>query len=334
MRPVRTAAQFPALERGAGHYESFYLKATEPAGGRGVWIRHTVHKQPGAEPTASIWFTFFDRESGAPPRATKASFAAASLSVPDGSYVRIDGSAIEPGRAIGEIETDALRASWELSFEDRHEAFRHLPSERMYGARIPRTKLLSPHPGALFSGRLEIDGEPLQIERWPGMVGHNWGSEHAERWIWLHGADFEGGSRGDYIDIAAGRIKLGPLTTPWVANGMLVLDGEQHRLGGILRTYGTEIDAEPGRCSFAIGGKSVTVRGTVEAPREQFVGWIYADPGGGEHNTINCSVADMELRVERPERKHAHVRVSGGAAYELGMRETDHGIEIQPYPDG
>jgi hypothetical protein len=23
-----------------------------------------------------------------------------------------------------------------------------------------------------------------------------------------------------------------------------------------------------------------------------------------------------------------------GAAYELGMRERDHGIEIQPYPDG
>ena len=26
--------------------------------------------------------------------------------------------------------------------------------------------------------------------------------------------------------------------------------------------------------------------------------------------------------------------VAGGAAYELGMRERDHGIEIQPHPDG
>jgi hypothetical protein len=24
----------------------------------------------------------------------------------------------------------------------------------------------------------------------------------------------------------------------------------------------------------------------------------------------------------------------GGAAYELGMRERDHGMEIQPFPDG
>jgi hypothetical protein len=26
--------------------------------------------------------------------------------------------------------------------------------------------------------------------------------------------------------------------------------------------------------------------------------------------------------------------LSGGAAYELGMRETDHGIAVQPFPDG
>ena len=26
--------------------------------------------------------------------------------------------------------------------------------------------------------------------------------------------------------------------------------------------------------------------------------------------------------------------LSGGAAYEIGMRQTDHGIPVQPYPDG
>ena len=31
----------------AGHYESFYLKLTQPGGGRAAWIRHTVHKRPG-----------------------------------------------------------------------------------------------------------------------------------------------------------------------------------------------------------------------------------------------------------------------------------------------
>jgi len=63
-------ARFPRVGRKAGHYESFYIKACEPGGGRGIWIRHTVHKRPGAEPNASIWFVLFDRDAEAP-RATK-----------------------------------------------------------------------------------------------------------------------------------------------------------------------------------------------------------------------------------------------------------------------
>jgi hypothetical protein len=30
----------------------------------------------------------------------------------------------------------------------------------------------------------------------------------------------------------------------------------------------------------------------------------------------------------------AELVVPHAAAYELGMRERDHGIEVQPYPDG
>ena len=45
-------ARFPRVGRKAGHYESFYVKACEPGGGRGIWIRHTVHKRPGEEASA------------------------------------------------------------------------------------------------------------------------------------------------------------------------------------------------------------------------------------------------------------------------------------------
>lgn len=330
---MRTEARFPSLPTGVGHYESFYAKAAEPGGGRALWIRHTVHRRPGAEPTCSIWLTFFDAGADGP-RATKATYGAERLSTPEGSYLQVADATIGPGAVVGSLATDAFRAEWELSFEDRHEAFRHLPSERMYRAKLPRTKLLSPHPGALFSGSLTIDGERVELDSWPGMIGHNWGSEHAERWIWMHGGDLEGGEHGDYLDIGAGRIKLGPLRTPWIANGVLVLGGESYRLGGLGRTYGTEIDERPTGCDFVIGGKGVTVRGAVSAVAKHTVGWIYADPDGGEHNTVHCSIADMELRVERPSHRHAHLRVSGGATYELGMRETDHGIPIQEYPDG
>jgi hypothetical protein len=106
------------------------------------------------------------------------------------------------------------------------------------------------------------------------------------------------------------------------------------KLGGLGKTYGTEITESPTGCEFVVPGKNVTVRGKVGAPIERFVGWIYADPDGGEHNTVNSSIADIELRVERPGKPHAHMRATAGAAYELGMRETDHGVPMQPYSDG
>ncbi len=40
--------------------------------------------------------------------------------------------------------------------------------------------------------------------------------------------------------------------------------------------------------------------GRVGGERKDFVAWIYADPVGPEHNTLNCSISDLELRVERP----------------------------------
>jgi hypothetical protein len=72
----------------------------------------------------------------------------------------------------------------------------------------------------------------------------------------------------------------------------------------------------------------------VSAPRERFVGWVYADPDGSEHHTLNCSIADMRLSVSRGGGAASELVVPGGAAYELGMREQDHGFPIQPFADG
>lgn len=328
---MRTQARFPELDRETGHYESFYIKACRPDGGLGVWIRHTVHKRPRAEPTASVWFTLFDAEASAP-AAAKATFPSTELSAGEGAYIRIDGAVLEPGRARGVIAVEGLDAAWDLSFTDEAEPLRHLPYGWMYRAPLPRTKFLSPYPNATYSGRLEVGGREIDLDGWPGMIGHNWGAEHAERWTWVQGARLDG-REGSYFDMAAGRIKLGPWTTPWVANGLLVLDGELHRLGGLDRVRSTEIRDAPTSCEFALPGKGVSVRGRVHADAGSFVAWVYADPDGGQHNTLNCSISDLELMIERPGREPQRLETRA-AAYEIGMRETDHGIPVQPYADG
>jgi hypothetical protein len=324
--------RFPKVAPKAGHYESFYVKACQPGGGRGIWIRHTVHKRPGPEPNASIWFVLFDREAEGP-RATKVTVPAAELSAPEGSWIRVAGAEIGPGQAEGSVVHDGLSASWSLAFAGDAAPCKYLPADWLYEAPLPRTKFVAPFPDARFDGRLEVDGAEIDVNGWPGMIGHNWGSEHAERWVWLDGTGFAD-APDTYFDGGAARVKLGRRTSPWLPSGMLRLEGEEHRLGGLGAIRSASIEEAPIACSFVLPGKDILVRGRVSAPQKDFVGWVYADPKGPEHNTVNCSVADLELTIERPGTPPRQLTLEGGAAYELGMRETDHGIPIQPYPDG
>ena len=329
---METKPRFPEVAAKAGHYESFYIKACSPAGGRGIWIRHTVHKRPGEEPVGSIWFTLFDAESPGP-RATKLTVPASGLSAPQGEWIRVADAEIGPASARGSIETDALSASWELRFSGNAGPCRYLPADWLYEAPVPKTKFEAPCPNAVFEGWLEVGGDRHEVAGWPGMIGHNWGSEHAERWVWLEGTGFDG-APDSYFDAGAARIKLGPITTSWIPAGMLMLDGEEHRLGGLQRVRASRIEETPTGCEFTLPGKDIVVRGRVSAPVKDFVGWIYADPVGPEHNVVNCSIADLELKIERKGRPPERLGLAGGAAYEFGMREADHGIAVQPYPDG
>ena len=33
------------------------------------------------------------------------------------------------------------------------------------------------------------------------MIGHNWGAEHAESWIWIHGATVDDDGARGYVDL-------------------------------------------------------------------------------------------------------------------------------------
>jgi hypothetical protein len=331
MSGLRSEPRWPSIPAASGHYESFYLKACHPAGGRGVWIRHTVHKAPNQAPIGSVWFVLFDAEADGP-LASKVTSPSAELGTGPDHYIHVGETRLEDGRATGSAVSDAANVSWKLGFTSTEAPYRHLPRAWMYRAPVPRTKLLTPYPAATFDGTVEVDGRTVELAGWPGMVGHNWGAQHAERWIWLHGGTFAE-RPGAWFDAAIGRIKVGPVTVPWIANGRLRLDGEDLALGGPERVRSTSVHEWPDRCSFVLTGPRATVRGEVGAPRKDFVGWVYADPDGSEHNTVNCSISTLTLTVERPGRPTERLTCSGGSAYELGMRERDHGMAIQPFPD-
>jgi hypothetical protein len=326
-------------------YESFYLRAVAPAEPLGIWIRYTVHKAPGRPPRGSLWCTVFDLEREGP---FMHKLTTDALAVPPGGWIAVGDSSLTPERAEGTCGA----ASWSLGITAPEPELHHLPRPWMYRARLPRTKLSSPAPGALFDGTLVLSGSPtrtIELRGWRGMVGHNWGAEHAERWIWLHGIDFSEvpeRSCGDpaaaaaaWLDVAIGRVRIAGRTTPWVANGALSLDGERHPLGGLAATRGLLVAETPRHCRLSLPGPGgLMVEAHVQAPPDALAGWRYADPdsGGpdlGQHDVSNCSIAALALTVNRPGLPARTLHTSHGAAYELGMRERDHGVPIAPFTD-
>ena len=327
---VRSHARFPDVPPDKPHYESFYLKATDPHGQLALWIRHTILKARGGEPSGSLWLTLFDR--GAAPVALKASYRPEELAAGGGDYIRIADATLTPGRATGVLRAaERGEADWDLSFQGSAPPFFYLPRGWMYARALPRTKAISLYPAASFRGSLRVLGREVAIEHWPGMIGHNWGSEHPYRGSWIQGTAFTEQPEA-YLDAIFGRIKLGPAVSPWIGNGCLAIDGRVHRLGGP-RPGASSITESHDSARFVLRGADVEVEGEVSAPPERFVAWRYGEPGGGWHPTLNCSLADMRLRVTVGSQPERELVGTGGAAYELQLRERDLGVELQPFSD-
>jgi hypothetical protein len=153
------------------------------------------------------------------------------------------------------------------------------------------------------------------------MVGHNWGGEHAARWIWLHGIDFREDAKA-WLDVALGRVLLAGRLTPWIANGAICIDGQRSRLGG-LGARGLKVAESAGHCSLTLPGeRGLLVEAHIDTPPGCSARWRYADPGAhgpaSEHDVVNCSVAALALNVRPPGEAAITLHTAHGAAYELG----------------
>jgi hypothetical protein len=316
-------------------YESFYLRAVSPDEALGAWIRYTVEKAPGLAARGSLWVSVFDAGAGTPFMHRQSN---EELTVPDDGWIAIgSGSHLGPTLAqghmrLGEAATSGLQSSgpvgadsdeirWKLRIQPDASELRHFKQDLLYRSPLPRTKLTSPMPTARFDGTIELPGRTLQLDSWRGMVGHNWGAEHAARWIWLHGIDFREDAEA-WLDVALGRVLVAGRLTPWIANGAICIDGRRSRLGG-LGARGLKVVESAGRCSLTLPGEhGLLVEAHVDTPPGGSAQWRYADPGAhgptGEHDVSNCSVAALALNVRPRDEAATTLHTAHGAAYELG----------------
>jgi hypothetical protein len=309
----------------AGRYESWFLSARDVEPGRpprAMWIRHTTHRAPGAPAaTGALWCTVFDPGAGAP-----AAVKQALPGPPDGA---------DAAGFRGEARARGRMAVWDLALSGAGPPLRHLRPGALYRLPFPRTKLEAPVPDGIASGHLVFDGAEVDVVGWRATVGHNWGAEHAERWVWLHAAGFED-EPDAWLELAVARVRVGGALTPWIANGAVSFGGRRFRLGGLGHITGVRVIAGPGRLEAVVPGERVTIRVAAHADLEQTVGFRYegvtGDPLRGEREVLHAGLAQVRLGIRRTGRSSGELFTKCGGAYELGGREFTGGVPLQPYP--
>jgi hypothetical protein len=292
---------------------------------RAIWIRHTSHRAAGAEHgSAALWCTVFDPTAGGP--------AAVKQSLREFS----PGFRAGPEMFRGEARARGRMAEWDLSLSGAGGSLRHLRPSVLYRLPLPKTKLEAPVPDGVARGRVVLDGVLVDVVGWRATVGHNWGREHAERWVWLHAAGFED-EPDAWLELAIARVRVGGALSPWIANGAVFVGGARFRLGGLTHVPGVRVVAGPGRLEAIVPGERLEIRVAVHADLDQTVGFRYAgvgaDPVAEEREVLHAGLAEVRLGVRRPGRSSAELLTAAGGAYELGGKEFTGGVGLQPYPD-
>ena len=155
----------------------------------------------------------------------------------------------------------------------------------LYRLPLPKTKLVAPVPDGVISGRVVVDGVVVDVVGWRATVGHNWGREHAEKWVWLHAAGFSDEPEA-WLELALARVRVGGALSPWIANGAVFVGGRRFRLGGLGHVPGVRVVAAPGRLEAIVPGKGVEVRVAAHADLDQTVNFTYTGTRPGDTRSV------------------------------------------------
>lgn len=297
----------PHASRGDALYESFYLKATDPAGGRAIWVRQTALKRPDGPTRGTLWATVFDRAASAP-LARRTTFDEPLRDPGADAWARFGGAEIGPGHAAGTLD----EVTWDLAWDGGAEPNLYLPSARLYDRPLPRSGGLALLPATRVTGLVRVGDQSWELGGWPAMLGHNWGADHAAHWVWIHAALLPDRDGSGWVDLILARVKVGRVLTPWIVSGAMKIDGERTRLGGpTARLRGFHADVTPEHVVVRLpGGIGLDVRGDPAAT----VAWDYAAPHGAGRDVRNCSVADGTLTLPGGRA----LSLAGGWALEVG----------------
>ncbi|HJZ83834.1 MAG TPA: hypothetical protein VKN99_01635 [Polyangia bacterium] len=300
-----------------GLYESHYLKANSTDGKQAFWIKHNLLVDAGGGGIGEFWLILFRR--GAAARVWKREVPLLKLDIPTHRLaLRGDHFDFDPEHAKGSIG----EASWQLKLSGGMAPLFHLGTARFYEASIPRKKLLTPAPNLRFDGALTVGSETIAVDGWIGLRGHNWGSEHAFSYAYGNCNLWDDGALDRTFDGFTARVRVGPLTTPWLS--ALVYRGPdgEHLRNRIMDHFNTGAVVKPTLWQLRYDDLALSMEG--ETPL--YVGLRYRHPNGRECYCYNTKFARVRLVVG------ARTYVSSSGEHEVLFPEPLPDIRLHPTP--
>ncbi len=324
MLKVAAGLRYQGASARRGHVESWFLKANDPRSRRAIWLKWTVwasDRDPRSA-IAEVWAVAFGARSGHVAAKAAAPFATSTFDS-GGLGAAIDGCSLTADSARGRVETGDRSIDYDLAIEALGGPLLHFPAAWMYSGRWPAQKLASPIPDARISGLVRVDEETWTLDRWPGMVGHNWGTRHTSLYAWAHCNAWDDEADVVFEGISAGASGSMPAATLLCVQS----DRTSHNLNGFWSLSRNAGSITPRRLRFRGRSRDVEIDGEMWAESDDFVGLFYPNPDGTMCHCLNSKLARAEIRLTLAGRAPRTLR-SSRAALEIGTRDPGHGVKM------
>jgi hypothetical protein len=319
-----------------GHVESYFLKANDPHSRRAIWLKTTIYAGAGAvdgapgHALAEAWAVAVDGEQGHVAVKSSVPFEAARFD-PSSIDVDVGGVAMRAHESHGAIASGGRTIDWNLTLDSDGLPLIHFPHAWMYESKLPSSKLVSPFPDLRASGTVVVNGETWTLDRWPGLLGHNWGPGHAPLYAWGHCNVWKGSDGAPVDDLVfegvSARVKVGPVRAPLMTLLCLRWRGVRYDLNATARWFANGGEVSPRHWSFDGEDRFVRVNGELWASTDDFVGLFYENPLGPTTHCLNSKLAHAKLEIAIAGRAPFTVH-SRAAALEIGTTDVNHGIRM------
>jgi hypothetical protein len=334
-RAVLNAPRWITAPKG-GFHEVWYVVASEPRAGFGIWLRFAVDLVRDGTPAFSLWGSWFERDhpelsfalkntlhsaaigrrsSGASPEGTEGR----SIEVP-----RFGAASLTAEGCSGEVEGGGHSLRWRLSFGQGPPGEEVIPGWLALVAKLRGSGLLLAHPATTVTGAVEVDGRMIDFQRVAAGQAHLWGRTHYPAWAWARCNAFAENPEAsiDLLDVEGPAGVRVPIFT-------LRFRGETHRFADL--PWIAQCSSAPASPSWHFSAKDarVAIDGVVRARPEQMVQVQYLDADGKVRHCCNTEIASMEVRVRArafpgsPWRPEATFTSKYGACLEFCGRAAD-----------